>query len=326
MSDTKYPDFIESTGYGTGDGLCGWNCRHHFQAWAEGLRNPYVDENGNLKIDSKENKKKYELQQKQRAMERNLRKLKRQIITKEQEIAEVKEIDVKKILQKDHDRLSYNLTKKNKEYNDFCKANNLQPQYDRIKVADFGREQTKRSNDGARRYKNNSSAIVAKTRSDDIINNRTMANGMRKSPFNVLDDEQISRINQYADELKIPRNVLSYNTGFQTGFSDRKKIINIRGDILPDRTSNNNRDLLSERAVLAHEYYGHMRHDPSTFEVGNWRDEFRASYSAAINAPGLSDEERMMLMIDAYDRAKEAGVPVKYNKKAREIIYGYDTE
>lgn len=153
-----------------------------------------------------------------------------------------------------------------------------------------------------------------------------MANGMRKSPLNILDDKQIEKINQYADELHIPRNVLSYNTGFQTGFSDRKKVINIRGDIFPDKTSYNNRDLLSERAVLAHEYYGHMKHDPSNFEVGDWRDEFRASYSAAINAPGLSDEERRMLMLDAYDRAKEAGISAKYNKKARKLIYGYDTE
>ena len=34
--------------------------------------------------------------------------------------------------------------------------------------------------------------------------------------------------------------------------------------------------------------------------------------------------DRRMLMLDAYDRAKEAGVPVKYNKNARRIIYGYD--
>jgi len=27
---TEYPDFIDSTGYGTGGGLCGWNCRHNF--------------------------------------------------------------------------------------------------------------------------------------------------------------------------------------------------------------------------------------------------------------------------------------------------------
>lgn len=153
MSDTKYPDFIESTGYGTGDGLCGWNCRHHFQAWAEGLRNPYTDENGNLKIDSEENRKRYELQQKQRAMERSLRAWKRKLIVKEQEIAGVAETDVKEILQRDYDRMAYQLTQKNKAYNDFCAANDLQPQYDRIKVADFGREHTKRSNAGAKRYK-----------------------------------------------------------------------------------------------------------------------------------------------------------------------------
>lgn len=88
--------------------------------------------------------------------------------------------------------------------------------------------------------------------------------------------------------------------------------------------SNHNRDLLRERSVLAHEYYGHLKHDASNFEIRDWRDEFRASYSAAINTPGLSDDERRMLMFDAYDRVKEADVPLKYNKKARKIIYGYD--
>lgn len=27
MSSKKYPDFVTSTGYGTGEGLGGWNCR-----------------------------------------------------------------------------------------------------------------------------------------------------------------------------------------------------------------------------------------------------------------------------------------------------------
>ena len=153
MSDTKYPDFIESTGYGTGDGLCGWNCRHHFQAWDDRLRNPYVDENGNLKIDSEENRKRYELQQKQRAMERSLRAWKRKLIEKQEQINNPRDdMDIGK-LQQEYDRMAYQLTQKNKAYNDFCKSNDLQPQYDRIKVADFGREQTKQANQGARRYK-----------------------------------------------------------------------------------------------------------------------------------------------------------------------------
>ena len=27
---TKYKDFVKSTGYGTGGGLSGWNCRHFY--------------------------------------------------------------------------------------------------------------------------------------------------------------------------------------------------------------------------------------------------------------------------------------------------------
>lgn len=160
----EYPNLLDRTGYyvdpNTGQGtvknplgLHGYNCRHSHKPWDPRLRNPYIDENGNLKIDSEENRKRYELQQKQRAMERILRAWKRKLIVKEQEIAGVAETDVKEMLQRDYDRVAYQLTQKNKAYNDFCKANDLQPQYDRIKVADFGREQTKRSNAGARRYK-----------------------------------------------------------------------------------------------------------------------------------------------------------------------------
>lgn len=160
----EYPNLLERTGYdvdpNTGQGtvknplgLHGYNCRHSHKPWDPRLRNPYVDENGNLKIDSEENRKRYELQQKQRAMERSLRAWKRKLIVKEQEIAGVAETDVKEILQRDYDRMAYQLTQKNKAYNDFCKANDVQPQYDRIKVADFGREQVKQANQGAKRYR-----------------------------------------------------------------------------------------------------------------------------------------------------------------------------
>ncbi len=168
-SEPGYPNLLESTGYDidpeTGQGKVvdprgfhGYNCRHSHKPWDKRLRNPYVDENGNLKINSEENRKQYELQQKQRAMERNLRAWKRKLIEKQEQINNPREdMDVSK-LQQDYDRMAYQLTQKNKAYNDFCKQNDLQPQYDRIKVADFGREQTKRSNAGARRYKSESKA------------------------------------------------------------------------------------------------------------------------------------------------------------------------
>ena len=164
-----------------------------------------------------------------------------------------------------------------------------------------------------------------KTNTRGIIEpERKMSNGLRTSPLRILNEKEIESILRDAESLNIPKNVLRFNVGNQTGFSDQDGIINIRGDILPDMTSRNLRDNLSQRAVLAHEYYGHYKAHPSSFRIGDWRDEFRASYRAAIDAPSLSDEERRMLMLDAYDRAKEAGVTVKYNKNARRIIYGYD--
>ena len=163
-SESGYPNLLDYTGYDIDPqsesgsvknplGLHGYNCRHSHKPWDPRLRNPYVDENGNLKIDSEENRKRYELQQKQRAMERSLRAWKRKLIEKQEQINNPREdMDIDK-LQQDYDRMAYQLTQKNKAYNDFCTANDLQPQYDRIKVADFGREQTKRSNAGAKRYK-----------------------------------------------------------------------------------------------------------------------------------------------------------------------------
>lgn len=163
-TEPGYPNLMDRTGYdvdpNTGQGtvknplgLHGYNCRHSHKPWDPRLRNPYTDENGNLKIDSEENRKRYDLQQNQRAMERSIRATKRKLIEKEEQINLVAETDVKEILQKEYDRMAFHMTQQNKAYNDFCKQNDLQPQYDRIKVADFGREQTKRSNAGAKRYR-----------------------------------------------------------------------------------------------------------------------------------------------------------------------------
>ncbi|MCD8366312.1 MAG: phage minor capsid protein, partial [Clostridiales bacterium] len=44
-SDRNYPNFADSTGYGTGDGLCGWNCRHSFYPyWPDISERAYSEE------------------------------------------------------------------------------------------------------------------------------------------------------------------------------------------------------------------------------------------------------------------------------------------
>lgn len=160
-SEPGYPNLAEHTGYDidpkTGQGtvldpagLHGYNCRHSHQPWAKGLRNPWEDEH---KVNSRESKKVYENTQKQRAMERSIRKTKRRLIEKQQILNSDNIPDEdKKRIQSEYDRLAYRLTEQNGAYNCFCKDNNLTAQYDRNKVADFGYKQQSKATAGAKRY------------------------------------------------------------------------------------------------------------------------------------------------------------------------------
>ena len=40
-------------------------------------------------------------------------------------------------------------------------------------------------------------------------------------------------------------------------------------------------------------------------------------------APNLTDEDRMYLMLDALERAKQAGVNIRITDVIRRILYGY---
>ena len=162
-SEPDAPNLAEMTGYDIVDGvghvvnplgLHGYNCRHSHKPWNKSLRNPYLDENGNLKIDREENRKVYEMQQQQRSMERAIRQTKRQLLVKQAEIEGVAETDVKEMLQPEYDKLAYKLRMQNRKYNQFCADNGLRTQADRIKVAGFKREQAAKANGRATAYSN----------------------------------------------------------------------------------------------------------------------------------------------------------------------------
>lgn len=76
-SNNKYDNLYEKTGYGKMLGLKGINCYHHMHPTWEWEKIPD-------RIDEVENKERYELLQRQRAYERNIRSLKRQkLVAKE---------------------------------------------------------------------------------------------------------------------------------------------------------------------------------------------------------------------------------------------------
>ena len=82
----RYEDFEAATGYGTGPGLCGWNCRHNFYPFYPGIsvRN-YTDERL-AELDARNIPyggglyTRYEITQMQRALERRVRRYKRRYL------------------------------------------------------------------------------------------------------------------------------------------------------------------------------------------------------------------------------------------------------
>ena len=94
----KYRKFTEATGYGTGAGLCGWNCRHSFYAYIEGVSERVKPE--------KYDEKRYENEQIQRKNERTIRYWKKRAATLQaaginnsKEVAKIREWQAK---QRDH--------------------------------------------------------------------------------------------------------------------------------------------------------------------------------------------------------------------------------
>ena len=79
----KYPDFRQSTGYGTGEGLGGWNCRHSMFPFFEGQDPTYTRQeleelNAKKYTYNGEKLTEYEANQKQRYIERQIRRWKRE--------------------------------------------------------------------------------------------------------------------------------------------------------------------------------------------------------------------------------------------------------
>lgn len=122
---SDFPDFYKATGYGTGEGLCGWNCRHSFGA-GDGVFNPYS------KMDFSKNHEIYEKSQEQRKMERAIRKQKDKIDVYDQAI---KEDDTNKPLKDRRAEAQDELVQMNKAYIDWCKDNGVKQQEYRLRTA-----------------------------------------------------------------------------------------------------------------------------------------------------------------------------------------------
>ena len=127
--DPRFPPF-SVCGKGDVQGINGANCRHSYGP-GDGVFNPYE------KFDSEENKKAYELSQKQRAKERAIRKSKRELMALKTGVEECKDSETAEKLKSLYDRKKDVLNRQFSQYNSFCKENGLKPLYDRTEVAGY---------------------------------------------------------------------------------------------------------------------------------------------------------------------------------------------
>lgn len=130
----KYPDFVSSTGYGTGPGLCGWNCRHNFFPYFEGISEPAYSKSELNDMNAKDytyngqSMTEYEATQKQRYIERQIRKWKREYVGMEAAKLPV-------------DEASSKIAHWRSIQEDFLKQTGLKPQKDREIIGGFGKSQ-----------------------------------------------------------------------------------------------------------------------------------------------------------------------------------------
>lgn len=138
--DSSYPNFYEVTGYGTGPGLCGWNCRHNFHAYFPGISTPgYTKEmlddysKKNVNYNGRQYTE-YEAGQMQRSHERQIRETKRKLAGYNAAINEAKDDTLKNTLQGLFNEESVKLKKQEAALKDFCRETGRRYESARVQV------------------------------------------------------------------------------------------------------------------------------------------------------------------------------------------------
>lgn len=138
--DSKYPDFEEVTGYGTGSGICGWNCRHSFFPFFPGISSPNYTKKQLENIEPKNTFYKgieythYEATQRQRRIETSIRKTKRELIL-------YNELGLKD----DFINASIKLQRQKQVYIEFSKSAGLRIKNERHQVLGFDKSVSQKS-------------------------------------------------------------------------------------------------------------------------------------------------------------------------------------
>lgn len=142
--DDRFPPY-SVCGFGHVQGIHGANCRHSHGP-GDGEHNPFEQ------YDSEENRKAYELQQRQRALERRIRKTKREVMALKAAADNAGDEKLKFELDMAYQKRAALLRKQNEAYSDFCEENDLKRLSDRLQVARWDRQQAAKARGAAQGY------------------------------------------------------------------------------------------------------------------------------------------------------------------------------
>ena len=155
---------------------------------------------------------------------------------------------------------------------------------------------------------------------------RTFPFGMRQ-PLRNLTNEEVQIIKKEIKRIEADESVfvIDIEKPRKTLYDEISDKVYVGSNVFPDlENPSNMTDKLTVACVLAHEYYGHrsmrdeyLKEDEDTSMTS--LDEFKASFIAYKNTPNLTDEEREMLLYQAYETAKEGDLEEEI-KMCQEII------
>lgn len=142
--DLRFPPFSVCN-MGDVQGIHGANCRHSHGP-GDGVHNPFEH------YGSEKNKEAYDLQQRQRTLERRIRKTKRRVMGLKESVDSAPDEPTRQTQQEAYEKAAALLQKQNQTYNQFCKDNDLKRLTDRISIAKWDRKQAAQAAAAVRRH------------------------------------------------------------------------------------------------------------------------------------------------------------------------------
>lgn len=166
------------------------------------------------------------------------------------------------------------------------------------------------------------------------INEANMPNGRRCLENIPLTQEEVDFLKGEIRAIDADESIFVFNEFghlAKTCYSLLDDKIFVGRDVFPNikMSSSHPRDLLTPRAFLACEYYGH-RHEcryylPKNKEIKSmpcWKNRGYASINAALVTPNINQSERASLVRLAGKCSKEYGQTFALTKELKDIMYG----